>query len=119
MRAKSRRPAPGAFSRVLCSPRLAVTYSTIIQRVAVDSTARTITWVTTVLGFRYEVETWAWTDVTAIEVVPNSRVRSQGRRADAVGTQGRRVVQQYFHHSPPREIEDMAREMGVQVIEKP
>jgi hypothetical protein len=93
-------------------------YSGVAQRLVLDSSVRTVSWVTTIHGFPYKEETWAWKDVTAIEVVSKSAGRSRGRCAVAVGPKGERVVYDYFHRTTPLEIGEMAGIIGVDVIDR-
>jgi hypothetical protein len=88
------------------------------ERVVVDTKARTLAWVTTAFGFPYRVTTWPWGEVRDLQVVVNNSLRSAGRRADACGPQRRRTVFHYFHSSPPQEVVQLAKLLGVPLIDQ-
>jgi hypothetical protein len=96
-----------AFWRVLVATRH--------ERVTVDGQARTLTWTKFALGRAYRSVTWSFGDVTAIEIVSNGGVRPRCCSALASGPRGARELFAYFHgkHTPPRELRDTARVLGI------
>jgi hypothetical protein len=94
------------------------TVGTKKERVVVDPKARTLAWIVTAFGIPYRVVKRAWSDVTEIQVLPNSRLQSRGWRADVTGPLGRITVFHYFHRRPPKEIVELAKLLGVPLTEK-
>jgi hypothetical protein len=95
-----------------------ITFAMRRERLVVDAKARTLAWVTTAFGFPYRVTTWPWSEVRDLQVAVNSGLRSAGRRADACGPQRRRTVFHYFHSSPPQEVVQLAKVLGVPLIDE-
>jgi hypothetical protein len=87
------------------------------ERVTVDAKSRKLTWTKFAFGRAYRKVTWAFDDVTAIEIVESNSVKPQGCSAVASGPRGTRELVAYFHsrHAPPSALRETARALGIQI----
>ena len=85
-------------------------------RVSVERSDRSLTWVSYAFGLRLRTVHWHATEIARIRVASNGGVKPSGYSASVSGPLGTRTLLGYFHgSSPPRQIRDTARALGVEL----